>query len=205
MSSVYNYWHLILFIFLLGGNDQWRSRFICSRPKYDSNELLQSILSHSEQQFTSVGLVDIRDCAVICSPSWQLILYLWSTLLFCRMHDLGQQNTNNEMLGKNISTNQNFCEINQQSSPYPGFFQQNSVSLISSFKNSSNTVHVLREHLLYTKLTLLMLSVITHKQVQTLAAGNEATNTHFMTNQRSPAFALNNHAINSHSAWNSQR
>ncbi|WVZ21070.1 hypothetical protein V8G54_008392 [Vigna mungo] len=83
------------------------------------------------------------------------------------MHDLGQQNTNNEMLGKNILTNQNFCEINQQSSPYPGFFQQNSM--------------------------------------QTLAAGNEATNTHFMANQRSPVFALNNHAINSHSAWNSQR
>ncbi|KAG2399923.1 uncharacterized protein HKW66_Vig0102230 [Vigna angularis] len=83
------------------------------------------------------------------------------------MHDLGQQNTNNEMLGKNILANQNFCEINQQSSAYPGFFQQNSV--------------------------------------QTLAAGNEATNTHFMTNQRSPVFALNNHAINSHSAWNSQR
>ncbi|XP_027903780.1 uncharacterized protein LOC114163684 [Vigna unguiculata] len=83
------------------------------------------------------------------------------------MHDLCQQNTNNEMLGKNILTNQNFSEINQQSSPYPGFFQQNSM--------------------------------------ETLGAGNELTNSHFMTNQISSVFAQNNHAINSHNAWNSQR
>ncbi|KAK7353110.1 hypothetical protein VNO80_18549 [Phaseolus coccineus] len=41
--------------------------------------------------------------------------------------------------------------------------------------------------------------------VETLAVGNEATNSHFMTNQISPVFAHNNHAINPHSAWNSQR
>ncbi|RDX60516.1 hypothetical protein CR513_61337, partial [Mucuna pruriens] len=34
-------------------------------------------------------------------------------------------------------------------------------------------------------------------------AGNETTNGHFMTNQRSPLYALNNHAINPLSAWNS--
>jgi len=43
--------------------------------------------------------------------------------------------------------------------------------------------------------------------METRAAGNEATSSHFMTNQISPMFALNNHAINPnpHSAWNSQR
>ncbi|KAL9312634.1 hypothetical protein ACSQ67_018086 [Phaseolus vulgaris] len=41
--------------------------------------------------------------------------------------------------------------------------------------------------------------------METLAVGNEAPNSHFMTNQISPVFAHNNHAINPHSAWNSQR
>jgi len=59
--------------------------------------------------------------------------------------------------------------------------------------------------LLYTKLISLLLSMITHKQMETLAVGNEAPNSHFMTNQISPVFAHNNHAINPHSAWNSQR
>ncbi|CAJ1974146.1 unnamed protein product [Sphenostylis stenocarpa] len=41
--------------------------------------------------------------------------------------------------------------------------------------------------------------------VEVRAAGNETTNGNFMTNQRSSVFAVNNHAINPRSAWNSHR
>ena len=134
-------------------------------------------------------------------------MFFLCTFPFCRRPELGQvneNNTSNQLLVSNMLANQNFNEINAQSCSYPPFFQQNPV-------NVSILIYLFHYYGCSTwtmfckpKLTLLLLLIITHKQAQA-GAWSWTTNGHFMTNQTSPAFALNNRGINPPSAWNYPR